>query len=68
MSGALPEDGGMDLPVDAGAMPTVFEARSDFEAQCVRGVLEDGDHVATGHRGALEHMHRGNRPVAQGAP
>ena len=31
----------MDLPVDAGAMPTVFEARSDFEAQCVRGVLED---------------------------
>jgi hypothetical protein len=29
------------VAVDAGGMPTVFEARSDFEAQCVRGVLGD---------------------------
>ena len=32
---------GDGTPVDAGTMPTVFEARSEFEAQCVRGVLED---------------------------
>jgi hypothetical protein len=30
-----------DEPMDAGAMPTAFEARSEFEAQCVRAVLED---------------------------
>jgi len=27
--------------VDAGDMPTAYEARNEFEAQCVRGVLED---------------------------
>ena len=27
--------------IDAGAMPAAFEARSEFEAQCVRSVLED---------------------------
>ena len=34
-------DGAGGMAVDAGGMPTVFEARSDFEAQCVRGVLGD---------------------------
>lgn len=27
--------------VDVGDMPTAYEARNEFEAQCVRGVLED---------------------------
>ena len=30
-----------DEPMDAGAMPTAFEARSEFEAQCVRTLLEE---------------------------
>lgn len=27
--------------IDVGDMPTAYEARNEFEAQCVRGVLED---------------------------
>ena len=41
MSDPRDPSAGEGVPMDAGAMPTVFEARSDFEAQCVRGVLED---------------------------
>ena len=30
-----------DEPVDAGGMPVAYDARNEFEAQCVRSVLED---------------------------
>jgi hypothetical protein len=33
--------GGDLRAVDAGDMPTAHEARNEFEAQCVRGILED---------------------------
>jgi hypothetical protein len=36
-----PRDAGPGREIDAGAMPAAFEARSEFEAQCVRSVLED---------------------------
>lgn len=29
------------VPLDAGAMPVAYEARTEFEAQCVRALLED---------------------------
>lgn len=38
MSGAGPQAGGF---LDASAMPVAHEARSEFEAQCIRSVLED---------------------------
>ena len=39
MTGDVPMDG---LPrLDVGAMSTVHDARSEFEAECIRSVLED---------------------------
>lgn len=41
MTGGGPDGGAPGREIDAGAMPSAFEARSEFEAQCVRSVLED---------------------------
>lgn len=41
MSSGGPEGVAPGREIDAGAMPAAFEARSEFEAQCVRSVLED---------------------------
>jgi hypothetical protein len=41
VTGGGPDGGAPGREIDAGAMPAAFEARSEFEAQCVRSVLED---------------------------
>jgi hypothetical protein len=41
VSAGGPDAGVPGREIDAGAMPAAFEARSEFEAQCVRSVLED---------------------------